>query len=295
MSEAMRIDLWPEGAPGAIEAPGYEERDDITWGDLCRYRTTRPRIELYRPATDARASRGGAPSPAILVIPGGGYECVAVAKEGERIAEALGASGFAAAVLSYRLPEARIMATPAIGPLQDGQRAMRILRSRSRELGLDPCRIGVMGFSAGGHLAASLITRYAEEVYDPRGDVTSARPDFGCLMYPVISMRPGITHQGSADHLLGASPSEAALARASADENVRADCPPVFLAHALDDGAVPYANSTRFFEAMRKAGAKGELHLFAQGGHGFGLGGEGSEGAWLELFARWTRSLWAHR
>jgi acetyl esterase/lipase len=289
MNDMRDIPVWPSGAPGALGDPGYRERTETIWGSPCIVGVKDARFDVCLPPS---AARSGQSSPAILVCPGGGYGALSIALEGQRIAERLNGIGFAAAVLCYRLPSPRIMAKPEVGPLQDAQEALRILRRRSGEWALDPERIGVMGFSAGGHVAASLLTRYAEDVY--RHDLTSARPDFGCLVYPVVSMREGVTHMGSREALLGARPSEESIVASSADERVGPDSPRTFIVHAMDDDAVPVENSLRYFAAMRKAGVSGELHLFERGGHGFGLGGEGSEGSWFDIFTRWARG-WKSR
>jgi acetyl esterase/lipase len=198
--------------------------------------------------------------------------------------------GVTAFVLSYRLPADAIMAEKSIGPLQDAQEAIRRVRRNAAMWHIDPHRIGIMGFSAGGHLAASASTRFAERVYPPT-DTTSARPDFSILIYPVISMEASMTHGGSRQNLLGANPSAETVRLFSCDERVTADTPPAFLAHSADDGSVPVKNSTKYMEALVRHNVPCELHVYERGGHGYGLGkGKGTETSWPEACARWLRT-----
>jgi acetyl esterase/lipase len=226
-----------------------------------------------------------------LLVPGGGYGFLAYDNEGIEQARWLNALGVTCFILLYRLPgegwgERRLV------PLQDAQRAMRVIRSRAGSFGVDAKRIAVIGFSAGGHLAGSLATRHGERVYAPvdAADTLSARPDLAGLIYPVISMDAAITHKGSRDNLLGATPSAAEVAAASVETRVTAETPPVFLVHAGDDGAVPIANSITMYAALLAAKRPAEMHLFDEGGHGFGvrLAKTVPTAAWPTLFATYA-------
>ncbi len=206
-------------------------------------------------------------------------------KEGTEVAAWLNRIGVTAFVLKYRLPGEGFV-HPA--PLADAQQAIRLVRARAKQWGLDEGKIGIMGFSAGGHLAASAGTHFARPV--EAGEV-SCRPDFMVLIYPVISMRDELTHQGSKRNLLGAGADEALAAMMSNEEQVTEQTPPVFLVHASDDRVVAAENSVRFYQACLRAGVKAELHVFIEGGHGFGLRGGGAAKQWPELCEAWMGKL----
>jgi len=278
--------LWPKGAPGMPATPPIEkaeERGSAAVHDRGLTGIARPRLEVFRPATP----KGGA----MLIMPGGGYSNVVVDKEGNEVARWLAEQGITCFVLSYRLP-GEGWANPADTPLSDAQRAMRLIRARAGQYGIDAKRVGAMGFSAGGHLCADLATRFAAKVYAPvdAADRLSARPDAAAPIYPVISMEPGVTHAGSRANLIGADADAARTAAHSADRNVTAETPPCFLLHAEDDGVVPIENILRFRAALRAKGVVTETHLFPDGGHGFGLrqiAGK-STAPWPGLFLAWA-------
>lgn len=259
------IPLWSGGAPGA---KGHEPEDV-------------PTISVYRPA--AGTSNGAA----FIVCPGGGYTHLAD-HEGHAIALWLNRLGITAAVLKYRLGPR--YGQPAPG--QDVARAIRTVRARADEWGVDPGRVGVWGFSAGGHLAATIATQFTggdPAATDPV-ERMSSRPDVAVLAYPVISMADGITHAGSRANLLGATPSAELKAALSAELHVTARTPPTFLFHTADDRAVPVENSLRFAAALRDAGVPFELHIFASGPHGVGLAqGNPALRAWPALLEQWLR------
>lgn len=264
--------LWPKSAPGAV---GSEERD-------------KPSLTVYLPPADK------ANGTAVVVCPGGGYGALAVGHEGKDPAEWLNRHGIAAFVLRYRLgPRYR---HPA--PMQDAQRAMRIVRSRAKEWNLNPKRIGIWGFSAGGHLASTIATHFDDgkpDADDPI-DRASCRPDFAILCYPVITLKPPVTHGGSRRNLLGDKPDEALVASLCNDEQVTEKTPPTFLFHTSEDTAVPPDNSIRFYMALRKKKVPVELHIYEKGVHGVGLAvGRGAVAAWPEQLAGWlkTRGLLA--
>ncbi|WP_137897879.1 alpha/beta hydrolase [Sphingomonas sp. 2SG] len=281
------VPLWPgriPGAPGKTIPRKIEERSK-TAGFTDRWVTgvDVPALVVKRPARPNGA--------AVLLVPGGGYGFLAYDNEGIEQARWLNALGVTCFILLYRLPgegwsERRLV------PLQDAQRAMRVIRSRADSFGVDAKRIAVIGFSAGGHLAGSLATRHGERVYAPvdAADTLSARPDLAGLIYPVISMDAAITHKGSRDNLLGATPSAEEVAAASVEKRVTAETPPVFLVHAGDDGAVPIANSLSMYAALLAAKRAAEMHVFDEGGHGFGvrLAKTVPTAAWPTLFATYA-------
>ncbi|TFI56886.1 alpha/beta hydrolase [Sphingomonas parva] len=285
-SETVR--LWPNGAPGGERVtvtPVVTERSTSPdFHDRFAAHTRDPLMMVYRPERPNGA--------AMLLIPGGGYKWAVIDKEGTEIALPLSRAGITCFVLRYRLPADGWAAGPD-APLQDAQRALRLIRARAADYGVDAKRIGVLGASAGGHLAASLATDFARKVYTPadRADQVSARPDFTVLLYPVISMAEPNVHAGSRTELLGTSPSAEQIAAYSPERQVRAETPPAFLVHAYDDNAVPVENSLIYAEALRAAKVPVESHLFEEGGHGFGIRLAAGKPAaeWPAMFLSWAR------
>lgn len=226
----------------------------------------------------------------ILVTPGGSYRRVVLDKEGSALASFFNARGYTLFVMTYRMPGDG-HEEGADAPLADVQRAMRMIRASATEWKLDPARIGVLGFSAGGHVAASLGTRHDEAVYAPLDaiDALPARPAFMALVYPVITMRDEHHHAGSRHELMGDKPSEEEICRYSLEERVTRDAPPTFLLHAADDPAVKVENSLAMFSALRRLGVPVEMHLFERGKHGFGI--RDAQGlpvaVWPELMMNW--------
>jgi acetyl esterase/lipase len=259
--------LWPKGAPGAL---GSEPLDQ-------------PSVKIYLPAAEK------AIGTAVVVCPGGGYGGLADGHEGKDPAEWLIRHGIAAFVLKYRL--APRYHHPA--PMQDVQRALRFVRSRSREWGIDPKRIGVWGFSAGGHLASTAATHFDDGKPDADDPIerSGCRPDFAILCYPVITMEPPFTHGGSRDNLLGKKPDPVLVALLSNDRQVTAKTPPTFLFHTNADGPVPAENSVLFYLALRKAGVPAELHIYEKGDHGVGLAAKDAVlSTWTGHLAAWLRN-----
>ncbi|MGD0036697.1 MAG: alpha/beta hydrolase [Bacteroidota bacterium] len=279
------IKVWPQGAPGAIENSAYKPETIYINGNIPRLtKVTDPTLEMY-PAPVQHSS-----GTAVIICPGGGYGRLAIDHEGSVVAAKLNQWGITAFVLKYRLPSDAIMKQKNIGPLQDGQEAVRIVRRHAAEWNINPHKIGIMGFSAGGHLAATVSTLYGDSLYTQM-DTTSARPDFSILVYPVISMDSTVTHGGSRINLLGEHPSEELMRRFSSDLLVTPQTPPAFLVQAVDDPAVPIENSIRYLIALRKNKVPAELHLYESGGHGFGLGkSNGTESSWPEACKRWLIS-----
>jgi acetyl esterase/lipase len=229
---------------------------------------------------------------ALLIAPGGGYRRVVIDKEGFEAAHRFAAAGTTCFVLRYRLPSEGWANGPDV-PLQDAQRALRLIRAAADDYAVAPSRIGVLGFSAGGHVAASLITGFDRKVYAPidLADEHSARPDFAGLMYPVISMTPPIAHAGSHEKMFGTAATPELEATYSPDRHVTAATPPTFLTLAADDKEVDPQNSLAMAAALRAAQVPTEFHMFEEGGHGFGLRLiQGKPAAvWPELFLAWGK------
>jgi acetyl esterase/lipase len=284
------IYLWPRGAPGMPAAPPVETVTERSTDGLVTDRAvlgiTRPRLAVFRPDRPNGA--------ALLLTPGGGYRHVVVDKEGYEMARWAAARGFTAFVLFYRLP-GEGWANRSDVALADAQRAMRLIRHRARDYGLEPERVAAMGFSAGGHLCADLAARFATGTYDSidEADQLSAKPHSAAPIYPVITMDPRFAHAGSRDLLLGPNPSAALEAAHSPDRNVPPDAPPHFILHAEDDGVVPVENALLLRQALKERKIPVETHLFANGGHGFGLRKAIGKpvAAWPELWLEWARTV----
>jgi acetyl esterase/lipase len=278
------IKVWPDKIPGAIENLSYKVETDSNESWSWMKNVSDPTLDYY-PAKKEKSN-----GTAVIVCPGGGYSVLAIGHEGSQIARWFNSIGISAFVLKYRLPNDLIMTDKTIGPLQDGQEAIRIVRRYAKEWNINPNKIGIIGFSAGGHFASSVSTHFNEKVYE-YSDSTSARPDFSILIYPVISMDSSITHMGSRENLLGKNPSPELVKKFSNELQVTKNTPPAFLVHALDDNAVPVENSINYVLALRKNSVAGELHIYEKGGHGFGLGRQnGTESSWPEACVKWLKA-----
>ncbi|MFC2112434.1 alpha/beta hydrolase [Bacteroidota bacterium] len=282
-SQDYTLKVWPGNIPGSIDNATYiensEQRDNSNnWIT----NVSDPAIDVYL-ATGEEAT-----GVAIVICPGGAYSGLAVGHEGRDVAEWLIEQGITGVVLKYRLPSDEIMEDKSIGPLQDVQEAVRIVRRNAAKWNLDTQRIGVMGFSAGGHLASTASTHFNDMVYD--SDEISARPDFSILVYPVILMDDEITHMGSRNNLLGTQPTPEQVVRFSNDTRVGPETPPAFVVHSMDDGAVSPENSIRYVQSLKKYNIPAELHLYEGGGHGYGLGrGSGTETHWPDACINWLK------
>jgi acetyl esterase/lipase len=278
--EPQEILLWPADHPANQgNEPAYA--GTIEWME----RVTRsPAITPFLPGAD---QRGGA---AVVICPGGGYAGLAMEKEGLEVAEWMRERGIAGIVLRYRCGGG---ANQQPVPLEDAQRAIRTVRARAAEWGVDPDRVGILGFSAGGHLASTAATMFDDgdaEAADPI-ERESSRPDFAVLVYPVISMVEGVTHGGSRHNLLGESPSDELAGQWSTDQRVTDQTPPTFLVHASDDEGVPVKNSLLFYEALVAHKIPAELHIYEAGGHGFGmLRGDRPADRWPEQLEPWLKA-----
>ncbi len=256
--------LWLAGAPGAVGGDTLDQPSFMAFP----------------------ASASNSTGAAVVIFPGGGYSHLATDHEGTKIAAWLNTIGVSAFVVTYRLgPRYR---HPAM--LYDAQRAIRTVRARAREWGVDTARVGVMGFSAGGHLASTLSTHANAGTVRDAIDRQRALPDFQILMYPVITMRPPFAHGGSRTQLLGSDPSELMIDSLSNERHVTTTTPPTFLVHATDDRVVPVENSLMLYAALRGANVPVEMHIFQKGGHGFGMApGDAALAMWMPLCAEWMR------
>ncbi|HEV7341236.1 MAG TPA: alpha/beta hydrolase [Sphingopyxis sp.] len=277
------IALWPDDhikPPSGLVEQVVQRGDDPNASDRMLQGITRPRLDIFRPAKPNGA--------AVILAPGGGYRYVVIDKEGYELARWLRDRGVTVYVLFYRLPGDG-WTNGADVPLADAQRAVRLVRRRAKIDRIDPARVVFGGFSAGGQVAASLLTRFDARVYAPidAADALSARPDALAAIYPVVSMDPAIAHAVSREKLIGANPGVTREQLHSPERNVRADQPPLWLLHAEDDDVVKIANSVRLRNAARRIGAPCEAHFFERGGHGFGL----MKTAGLPV-AIWPELLW---
>ena len=274
-SQSMKINLWPDGEiPLSIKNNIQEEAIST---DIVRISKVQvPQIEVYIP------NKRSATGQAVIICPGGGYGILAYDWEGTDIAKFLNAKGIAAFVLKYRLPDPLSSTTPDQVPLIDAKQAMRIVHARASEWNINPNKIGIMGFSAGGHLASTASTHFEEDT----------RPDFSILIYPVISMDKNITHSGSRNNLIGKNPTDEMIKLYSNQLQVTANTPPTFLIHATDDDLVPVENSLLYYQALKKNKVPTEMHIYPKGGHGFGLGnGNKSLESWPNLLIEWMSGL----
>ena len=287
------IALWPDAPPGG-EHVDIEERivhRDNVFGlvDRAAHNVTRPIL--------SRFSANAADGSALLLIPGGGYSWVVIDKEGFEGARWFSRHGVTVYVLRHRLPHQGWTAG-ADTPLQDAQRAIRVIRARAVQDGVDATRVAVMGFSAGGHVAGSLATRFSARVYDALddADTISARPDLAALVYPVATMDAAFAHAGSRRNLIGDTPSEARVNFYSLETAPPVNTPAVFQMHAADDESVVVENTLRLNTALRNAGVATEMHIFERGGHGFGLRGlEGNSArVWPHLYLNWAAMHGVH-
>lgn len=270
-SNPIELELWPAGVPGAPENPPQE----VAWGEAPNRRVRdvhAPTLTVYRPG------EAGSSAAAVVICPGGGYGLLAHDKEGHEVARWFAERGVAGVVLKYRLPRPAGHVYGHTAPLADAARALELVRENAEAWKVDRERVGIMGFSAGGHLAASASTLLSGE----------AGPDFTVLVYPVITFREEVGHMGSRNNLLGEDAVAGdLLTRYCCDENVTADTPPAFLVHTSDDW-VKVENSLRYYAACRAAGVPAALHVFERGGHGYGMRVKDRPvGKWPDLLLAW--------
>jgi len=286
LAQNSTLPLWE------ADPPNYRETGEVTiWdtSDIVRVRNVqKPDIAVFLP------SKKNATGEAVIICPGGGYNILAYDWEGSDIARWLTSEGVAAFVLKYRLPGAASNITPYKSPLMDAQRAMRLVRHHAEKWNLDPGKVGIMGFSAGGHLASTLSTHFdsGDSASTDPVEMHSCRPDFSILMYPVISFSEELTHKGSRKALLGADPDPDLVRLFSNELQVTADTPPTILIHSEDDRSVPVENSLEYYKALKENQVTAELHIYPYGGHGYSLAiGQGHLSTWPDRVIEWIRYI----
>lgn len=258
----QEIPLYAGKIPNATGAVSEEYKEANDQVDSLTFRVSVPTLTVFLPPKDK--SNG----TAVIICPGGGYHVLLTKREGSDVARVFNKLGVTAFVLKYRLPSNKTMKDPSIGPLQDAQRAIQLVRQGATQWHIDPQKIGIMGFSAGGHLAATAGTHYDEALIDNTGAV-SLRPDFMLLINPVISFTDSIGHTGSRQNLLGDGITDEQIRRFSNELQVNKTTPPAFLVHANTDVVVPVTNSLAFYSALQRNGVSAGLHIYAKGEHGF--------------------------
>lgn len=276
------INLYTEKVPNSIPSTEEEKTDIDQKGILRISKVTVPALTVYLPPKEK------ANGTAVIICPGGGYGILAAGHEGVDVAKRFNEMGVTAFVLKYRLPSDKIMVNKEIGPIQDAQRAIEIVRTRAKEWGINKNKIGIVGFSAGGHLASTAGTHFQNNYLNP-GKKANLRPDFMILGYPVISFSDSIGHRGSRNNLLGENPSPEKIIEYSNELQVTKKTPPTFLVHAMDDKGVPVQNSVLFYEALQKNKVTSEIYLYEKGGHGFGLNNSTSDVKWMDLAEVWMK------
>jgi acetyl esterase/lipase len=280
LSAQETIPLYPKAIPNSISYQMKEIRMDRD-GQFLGYRSiSQPTLAVYIP--DQKSATGAA----VIICPGGGYGMESYRLEGTNIAEAFLRKGIAAFILKYRLPSDSIMIDKSIGPLQDAQQAIKTVRQRAKEWYLNPQKIGIMGFSAGGHLASTAGTHF-DKSYIPNDENISLRPDFMILVYPVISMKNELTHNGSRTNLLGKEPDETLINLFSNELQISGNTPPTWITHTGDDTVVPVENSILFYQDLIKNKVPAEMHLYPKGNHGFVLKLPTDE--WMQPLFDWMK------
>lgn len=286
-SQEIILPLWPAGKVPNYQKTAETEKRDTAEIIHINY-VQAPDITVYLPAKRSTSGQ------AVVICPGGGYATLAYNWEGSDVAKLLNGKGICAIVLKYRLPNSKSNVTPHLTPLMDAKRAIRLVRANAAKWNINKNNVGIMGFSAGGHLASTLATHF------DNGDAGSAdsverqpsRPDFAVLVYPVISMSKPIMHAGSRNNLIGTTP-DSSLAKLYSNElQVTKETPPTFLVHASDDKGVPVENSLLFYQACKDNNVPVEMHIYPKGGHGFGLAmGKGYLETWTDRLVDWMRGL----
>lgn len=261
----------------------YIEVAEVGGDKLTRIRkVTEPSLTVFTPSKEKATGTG------VIICPGGGYGILAIGHEGYDVAKRLNEIGIAAFVLKYRLPSDAIMEDKQFGPLMDVQQAIYLLRKNAAQWNIKTDRIGVMGFSAGGHLASNLTVHY-NDVKIENKEQLSLRPDFSILLYPVISFTEAY-HAGSVENLTGKNTTQAQRDYFSSEKHINTQTPPTFLVHANDDKVVPVKNSLSFNQAMADHAALAEMHIYQSGGHGFGLNNKTTSDQWFDRLHSWLKA-----
>jgi acetyl esterase/lipase len=245
-------------------------------------KVSEPKLVVFLPTKEK------ANGTAVIICPGGGYSILAASHEGTDVAKVFNEWGVTAFVLKYRIPDDSTMPDKEIGPLQDAQRAIQVVRMNAKKWNIIPNKIGIMGFSAGGHLASTAGTHFTHAVIENKKNI-SLRPDFMILLYPVISFSDSIGHTGSRNNLIGKNPSAEKIKYYSNELQVTKQTPPTFLVHAKDDNGVKVENSIDFYAALKKNNVPAEIHLYQKGGHGFGMNNQTSSDKWMDWLQAWMK------
>lgn len=285
-AQNMTLPLW-NGSPPLQKEMDLKEKV-VSEGIVRIGNVQTPTIEVYLPAKQIATGQ------AVVIFPGGGYSILAYDWEGTDFAKWLNSQGIAGIVVKYRLPKSASLTDPKEVPLMDAQRAIRLVRQNASDWNIAPSKVGIMGFSAGGHLASTLSTQYSHTVDRTMdaADALSARPDFSILVYPVITFVSPAIHSGSMKALLGDNDTDDLKKRFSAELNVTTETPPTFLVHAGDDTGVPVENSLLYYAALRAKGVAASLHVYPEGGHGFAFGlGKGPVENWRDVLLDWINAL----
>lgn len=283
-SQNHTLNLWPGLPP--LQKESAQQEKSVKEGIVRISNVQTPSIEVYLPTQQI------ATGEAVVIFPGGGYGILAYDWEGTDFAKWLNSQGIAGIVVKYRLPLSTSLTDRKEVPLLDAQRAIRLVRQHAEPWHINPNQVGVMGFSAGGHLASTLSTAYLHRAIPPQDviDELSARPDFSILVYPVISFQDAPTHGGSRKNLIGEPANPELVQRFSNELQVTTNTPPTFLVHAQDDKAVPLENSLLYYQALHAKGVKASLHIYPTGGHGFAFGiGKGAVEGWRDVLLDWIK------
>jgi acetyl esterase/lipase len=275
--------LYPHKIPNSKEAKNNEFVETRANGSRFIFATAIPTLTVFIPDVPN--------GKAIIICPGGGYRGISVDNEGLKIAKALNEAGIAAFVLKYRTPNDTTCLDKSLAPLQDAQQALRLVRQNAVKWRINSSKVGIMGFSAGGHLAATAATHFSKNADPSVTDTTSVKPNFAILGYPVINLSDSLMHKGSRENLLGKKPTAEQIQLFSNDLQVTPQCPPTFLVHAADDKTVKVENSIAYYMACLKKGVSVEMHLYPKGGHGFGLNNTTTEDKWFERLLNWLKPL----
>jgi acetyl esterase/lipase len=277
------IPLYGDNIPNSKPYTTKEWWEPQSNGDTIVHYISNPTLTVFLP------EKGKANGTAVIICPGGGYSITSIVKEGYAVARQFNKWGITAFVLNYRIPNDSSMIDKKTGPLQDAQRAIQLVRLNAKKWNIDPSRLGIMGFSAGGHLASTAATHFQQSYIDNAVKI-NLRPDFAILIYPVISFQDSIGHIGSRDQLIGKNPSQDLINSFSNELQVTAETPPTFLVHATDDNVVPVMNSITFYEALLKYKIPAEMHIYKAGGHGFGMHNPTTADEWMERCKNWMDS-----
>ena len=281
MSQTI-MPLYADGIPNS-KPHANEEKSEINNGILIVSKVSVPTLSIFLPPKEK------ATGTAVIICPGGGYSILAAGHEGADVAKKFNEMGIAAFVLKYRIPNKETMVDPSIGPLQDAQEAIKLVREGAEKWGIKSSQIGIMGFSAGGHLAATAGTHFDKAVIENSNN-TSLRPDFMLLIYPVISFMDDKVHRGSREQLIGKTPTAEAITLYSNELQVTAKTPPAFLIHASDDDAVVPQNSIVFYTALIKNHVPAEMHIYQNSGHGFGMHLKNNNEQWMDRCKNWMEN-----